>query len=229
VADRRIDVYLEAGAKKVFASAVDWPGWSRGGRSEEEALDALATHGTRYAKAVRLVRPAFRVPGDPAELRVVERLKGNASTDFGIPSQPVGTDDRRIDETELARLLTILDGAWEAYEKARAAARGVELRTGPRGGGRDLPRMLDHVLGAEEAYVGQLGARPPARTAAEAAAVKTLRATGRDVLTALVRGDDIENPRNTKSPWLPRYYVRRSAWHLLDHAWEIEDRAAPED
>jgi hypothetical protein len=227
VADRGIGVYLETGAKKVFASAVDWPGWSRGARSEGEALDALATYGTRYATAVRSVRPAFRAPGDASELRVVERLKGNASTDFGIPSLPAGRDDRPVDEAELARLLAILDGAWEAYEQARRAARGVELRTGPRGGGRDLPRMLDHVLGAEEAYVGQLGARPPTRAAAEAAAVKTLRARGRDVLTALVRGDDIEDPRNTKSPWVPRYYVRRSAWHLLDHAWEIEDRAVP--
>jgi hypothetical protein len=227
VANRGIDVFLEAGAKKVFASAVDWPGWSRGGRSEGEALDALAAYGMRYATAVRSVRPAFRLRGDPSELRVVERLTGNASTDFGIPSLPAGTDDRPIDEAELARVLAILDGAWDAYEQARRAARGVELRTGPRGGGRDLPRMLDHVLGAEEAYVGQLGARPPTRAAAAAAAVKTLRARGRDVLTALVRGDDIEDPRNTKSPWLPRYYVRRSAWHLLDHAWEIEDRAEP--
>jgi hypothetical protein len=228
VTDRTIDVYLEAGAKKVFASAVDWPGWSRGGRSEQEALDALATYGTRYAATVRSVRPAFRVPGDASELRVVERLKGNAGTDFGIPSLPAGTDGRAVDEAELARLLAILDGAWAAYDKARAAARGVELRTGPRGGGRDLEKMLDHVLGAEEAYIGQLGARPPRRAAGDAAAVQTLRARGRDVLTALVRGDDIENPRNTKSPWLPRYYVRRSAWHLLDHAWEIEDRAAPD-
>jgi hypothetical protein len=228
VPDHRIDVYLETGAKKVFASAVDWPGWSRGGRSEEEALGALATYGMRYAAAVRSVRPAFRVPGDPSELRVVGRLKGNASTDFGIPSLPAATDDRPVDEAELARLLAILDGAWEVYEKARAAARGVELRTGPRGGGRDLPRMLDHVLGAEEAYVGQLAAKPPKRAAGEVAAIRTLRARGRDVLAAVVRGDVIENPRNTKSPWLPRYYVRRSAWHLLDHAWEIEDRAAPD-
>jgi len=88
--------------------------------------------------------------------------------------------------------------------------------------------MLDHVLGAEEAYVGQLGARAPRRPESAEAAIEALRVRGREVLTARVRGDDIENPRNTKSPWLPRYYARRSAWHLLDHAWEIEDRAGPE-
>ncbi len=228
MADRTIDVYVETGDKKVFASALDWPGWSRGARSEEDALDALAAYGSRYGKAVASVRPAFRTPGDPSELHVVERLKGNANTDFGIPYLPARSDDRRIDEAELAQLLAILDGAWEAYEKARAAARGVELRKGPRGGGRDLEKILDHVLGAEEAYIGQLGARAPRRPAAAVAAISMLRERQREVLTARVRGDEIDNPRNTKSPWLPRYYVRRSAWHLLDHAWEIEDRAAPE-
>jgi hypothetical protein len=227
VADRTIDVYVEAGDKKVFASALAWPGWSRGARSEDEALDALAVYGPRYARAVRAVKPAFRVPEDTSELRVVERLRGDANTDFGIPHLPAGTDDRPIGGAELGRLLAILDGAWEAFEKARAAARGVELRKGPRGGGRDLKKMLDHVLGAEEAYIGQLGAKAPTRAAAEAAAIKAIRARGREVLTARARGTEIDNPRNTKSPWRPRYYVRRSAWHLLDHAWEIEDRAAP--
>jgi len=227
VADRTIDVYVEAGDKKVFASALDWPGWSRGARSEEEALDSLAAYGSRYAKTVRSVRPAFRIPGDASELHVVERLKGNANTDFGIPYRPARSDDRPIDEGELVRLVIILDGAWEAFGKARAAARGVELRKGPRGGGRDLEKMLDHVLGAEEAYIGQLGAKAPTRAAAEAAAIRAIRARGREVLTARARGTEIDNPRNTKSAWLPRYYVRRSAWHLLDHAWEIEDRAAP--
>jgi hypothetical protein len=228
VADQTIDVYVEAGDKKVFASALRWPGWSRGARSEDGALDALVAYGPRYARAVRAVKPAFRVPEDTSELRVVERLRGDANTDFGIPHLPAGTDDRPIGGAELGRLLAILDGAWEAFEKARAAARGVELRKGPRGGGRDLKKMLDHVLGAEEAYIGQLGAKAPTRAAAEAAAIKAIRARGGEVLTARARGAEIDNPRNTNSPWLPRYYVRRSAWHLLDHAWEIEDRARPE-
>jgi hypothetical protein len=227
-ADRRIDVYVEAGNKKVFASALDWPGWSRGGRSEEEALEVLAAYGSRYAKAVRSAKPAFRAPIDASELRVIERLEGNANTDFGIPYLPATSDGRPIERAELGRLLAILDGAWETFESARSAARGVKLRTGPRGGGRDLAKMLDHVLGAEEAYVGQLGARAPRRPATAAAAVEALRARQREVLTARVRGDAIDNPRNTKSPWLARYYARRSAWHLLDHAWEIEDRARPE-
>jgi hypothetical protein len=228
VADRTLDVYVEAGDKKVFASALDWPGWSRGARSEEDALAALVAYGPRYAKAVQSVKPAVRIPRSASELRVVERLQGNANTDFGIPYLPATSDDRPVDEEELSRLLGILDGGWTAFEGARSSARGVRLRTGPRGGGRDLEKMLDHVLGAEEAYIGQLGARAPRRPVAAAMAISALRDRQREVLTARVRGDEIDNPRNTKSIWLPRYYVRRSAWHLLDHAWEIEDRAAPD-
>jgi hypothetical protein len=25
----------------------------------------------------------------------------------------------------------------------------------------------------------------------------------------------------------PRYAIRRIAWHVLDHAWEIEDKSDP--
>lgn len=27
--------------------------------------------------------------------------------------------------------------------------------------------------------------------------------------------------------WPPRYAARRIAWHVLDHAWQIEDRSGP--
>jgi hypothetical protein len=35
-----------------------------------------------------------------------------------------------------------------------------------------------------------------------------------------------QGPRGGKR-WPARYAIRRSAWHALDHAWEIEDRAGP--
>ncbi len=52
-----------------------------------------------------------------------------------------------------------------------------------------------------------------------------VRATALDALTARARGKPIADPRQTKRPWSPRYYTRSSAWHALDHAWEIEDRS----
>jgi len=33
-----IPVYIESGAKKVFACAVDFPGWCRSGKDEASAL-----------------------------------------------------------------------------------------------------------------------------------------------------------------------------------------------
>ena len=86
--------------------------------------------------------------------------------------------------------------------------------------------MTGHVLEAEVAYLGALGSRypKPPRGRDEMAWVRQLALA---TLDAVVHDKPIENPRNTKRPWSPRYFIRRSAWHALDHAWEIEDRAKP--
>jgi hypothetical protein len=57
--------------------------------------------------------------------------------------------------------------------------------------------------------------------------MERLRAAFLAALKATARGEPVSNPRNTKKPWSPRYTIRRSAWHAMDHAWEIEDRAEP--
>lgn len=223
-------VYLEVGPRRTFACAVEWPGWSRGGRSEDEALAALFAYAPRYARAVKSSGVAFAAPRNAGDLRVVERLKGGAGTDFGVPSDTPKADLRPVAATELTRQSRLLKASWDAFDAAwrRADKAKVELRKGPRGGGRDLPKMEGHVLEAEEAYLAQLGSRvprlPDATLAERMAAV---RATALDALAARARGKPIADPRNTKRPWSPRYFVRRSAWHVLDHAWEIEDRSIP--
>ena len=52
-----------------------------------------------------------------------------------------------------------------------------------------------------------------------------MRETALAALEARAGGKPIDDPRQTKRLWSPRYTVRRSAWHALDHAWEIEDRS----
>jgi hypothetical protein len=219
-----VDVYLERGSKRVFAGAVAWPGWARAAKGDAAALEALLAYGPRYATALKGTRLTFRAPVSSDDLDVVERVKGTATTDFGAPDVAISRDREEVDEAELTRLLVILRASWRTLERAAQAAAGVELATGPRGGGRSLDKIVDHVLGADASYVGRLGAKVPAGD--EASRLEGVRATAIAAVETGVRDGVPEGPRGGKR-WTPRYFVRRSAWHLLDHAWEIEDRSTP--
>jgi hypothetical protein len=204
-------VYLEVGVERVFAGALDWPGWIRSGKDEALALEALAAAADRYAPVARAA--GFPLSAATADsLQVVERVKGSATTDFGAPGQPAKADSEPLRGKELERQLALLAAAWEALEKVVAGA-PAELRKGPRGGGRDRDKIVEHVLGAESAYASALGVklRAPAPTKA---AVKEFRA-------AIVAGLTADGGK-----WPARYALRRIAWHALFHAWEIEDRSS---
>jgi len=228
MADREpILVYVEVTPKRTFAAAVDWPGWCRSGRTRDEALEALVAYGPRYAKVVGK-RAGFAPPADFAGLKVSQRLKGGPTTEFGAPQVAPGGDRQPLGEVELKREITLLRAAWRAFDAALKRHAGVELRKGPRGGGRDQQRMASHVFDAEQGYLRQLGARPP-KAASEAtdADRRALRKAVVAALSARARDEPLDNPSGAKKRWLPRFYVRRAAWHALDHAWEIEDRAQP--
>src|SRR5712691_9655500 len=153
-----VEVYLEVGRKRAFAGALDWPGWCRSGRNEEAALEALAAFGPRYAKAMGArAAKGFAAPTDASSLRVVERLEGDATTDFGAPSIAPSADDRPLDDAELDRQVSLLRACWAALDRAARAARGKELRKGPRGGGRELDAIVRHVLGADAGYLSLIG------------------------------------------------------------------------
>ncbi len=223
-----VRVCLELGSKRVFASAVDWPGWSRSGRGEYEALRAFLACGPRYAAALDGSGLPFVVPDEMSDLAVVERHAGNSGTDFGVPSVGPAEDELPVGDAELERLVRILRAGWATFDRAAAHAAGITLRTGPRGGGRSLEKVVAHVLEAEQAYLGQLGARPERVTAAAPIAdvFARLRSDVLDALEARVHGRPLGRPSRVRTPWRPRIFVRRAAWHVLDHAWEIEDRAA---
>ena len=215
-------VYLERGDKRTFAGAVDWPGWSRSGKDDEQAVEALLAYAPRYARVVKRGGLKDQPPGDDATVDIVQRLSGGGGTDFGVPSEATRQDAEPLKGKELERQRALLEASWKAFDAAAGSAKGKRLRLGPRGGGRNVAKMTGHVLEAEIAYLGALGSRPPKAAAKDemAAVRKACIAT----LDAVANGRPIENPRNTKRPWSPRYFVRRSAWHALDHAWEIEDR-----
>ena len=218
---------LEVAPKRSFASALDWPGWSRGGRNEDEALDALLAYAPRYAAVAKRAKLSFRPPATTRGLDVLERIKGDGGTEFGVPGKRAASEDEPVSAADLRRLLALLQASWTAFDGAAKKAVGVELTKGPRGGGRELPKIIEHVRDAEVAYLGQLGSRAPAAAdETDAKPMALLRRAFAEALTAVATGEPLENPRNTRKPWTPRYTVRRSAWHVLDHAWEIEDRSS---
>jgi hypothetical protein len=220
-----IDVYLEIGQKRIFAGAINWPGWCRSGRDEESALQALVDYGARYARVVRAKEFKFRAPANASAFRVVERLKGNATTDFGAPDLAPTGDKLPIKDAELKRLQKILKACWRALDAAARSAEGKALRKGPRGGGRELDAVVRHVLGSEASYVSSLGWKVTQDETAELSEeLKRTRKAILEGLTAAAHGEIAERGPRGGIRWKPRYFVRRVAWHVLDHAWEIEDR-----
>ncbi|HEU4487775.1 MAG TPA: hypothetical protein VFS38_00650 [Actinomycetota bacterium] len=214
-------VFLEVGHKRVFACAIEWPGWARSGRDEEAALEALFAYAPRYARVLRGTRLGFQVPQDVSALAVVERLRGTATTDFGAPDVSPAADAKPVRDTDLRRFTTLFRACWRAFDRAAEAAENVELTKGPRGGGRDLEKIVDHVLGSDESYLSMIGAKAP-KGGPDGRAERVRRAVI-DGLDVAVRQGVPPGPRGGKR-WTPRYFVRRTVWHSLDHAWEIEDR-----
>jgi hypothetical protein len=220
-----VPVYLEVGSKRVFAAAVEWPGWCRAGRDEGDALASLVAYGQRYVQAAGSAARGLRLPKDVSGLKVVERLKGNATTDFGAPGIAPSSDAKPVSDADLKRLETLQRACWTAFDGAARAAASAVLRRGPRGGGRDLDAIVAHVLDADAAYLSGLGGAYHAPAGANA--MKQMRRDFLQTLRARAGGEVPVFTRRKSAPWTPRYAVRRSAWHALDHAWEIEDRAAP--
>ena len=168
----------------------------------------------------------FRPPATTRGIEIVERIRGDGGTEFGVPGKAAAAERDPIGAADLRRLLALLKASWSTFDSAAKKAVGVELTKGPRGGGRELPKIIEHVREAEVAYLGQLGSRAPAATDEDPTRpMARLRRTFADALTAVASGQPLDDPRNTRKPWTPRYAVRRSAWHVLDHAWEIQDRA----
>ena len=214
----RIGVAIETGAKRVFATAVEWPGWSRSGKTDEVALEALVAAAPRYALVASEAGEAFPAEPGVADLEIVERNPGDGGTDFGVPSRVTEHHRRPASAAEADRLRRLVAAAWTVFDRVAASA-PPDLRKGPRGGGRDRDRIVDHVLGADHAYCGVMGIRVAAPSRGDPQSVETMRSAMLDLLGRASDG----SPLNDRK-WPQRYAAGRIAWHALDHAWEIEDR-----
>ena len=195
-------VYLEKGKTWCFAAALDWPGWCRRGKGDESAVETLLSYRERYAAAIGEVPPA-------SEPEIIGVLEGARMADFGAPGEIGPWDEEAMAAGERDRQSGLLESSWDYFDRVVAAS-PESLRKGPRGGGRDRDRMVDHVREAERTYGRKFGVQVPPRTpwpdqrAAIAAAIRS----------------PAPDPK-----WPLRYAVRRVAWHVLDHAWEMEDRS----
>jgi hypothetical protein len=221
----KLEVYLEIGKKRVFAGAVDWPGWQRSGRDEDSALQALYSYTQRYNDVLSQAGLEFHSPSGPTDFKVIERLEGDSTTDFGAPGKIPSSDSQPLDESQLDHLKEILQACWAAFDRVVSAAQGVELRQGPRGGGRDREKIIRHVLGADGAYISKLGVKFKLDEDGDPQ-VELVRIR-QAILNALTLSNLAQIPPTGPrggAHWPPCYFVRRSAWHVLDHAWEIEDR-----
>jgi hypothetical protein len=211
-------VYVEVGKKRVFACALDWPGWCRSGRDEGLALDALSSSASRYAVVTRDAGVPFPVEVG-GTFEVVERLPGDATTDFGAPGKIATSDTEPLTPQAAERLGALVAASWRVFDRVVAGA-PAELRKGPRGGGRDRDKIVAHVLGAEASYARMLGIRLSEPRIDDTHAIQALRGGIADALRNARGGAPVR-----ERGWPPRYAARRIAWHVIDHTWEIEDRS----
>lgn len=222
------DVYVETGPKRVFAGSLQWPGWCRSGKTEQNALEQLVAYGPRYRTDLGSVATKLNPPTNVAELRIVEWLAGGSGTDFGVPSATPDYDRNDLEPSELEQVIRLLRAAWDRFDVVAEKAVGVNLRLGPRGGGRSLDKIVGHVYEAEAAYAYAMGSLANKRSSPLIAEdMENVRDTFIEVLTLLVNGEAPPRTPRRAPLWDHRYAIRRSVWHTLDHAWEIEDRSEP--
>jgi len=212
----KLRLATEQGKRRTFATALDWPGWCRSGRGETAAIETLLSYAPRYAFVVAGAGTDLPVTFD---IVVEERLAGGTGTDFGAPTVPADDETRPISAEEAERLARIMERCWWTFDRVATGA-PESLRKGPRGGGRDRSMIVEHVVEAERGYARRLGVRHRPFAPDDTEALAALRG---DILVVLRAPSD--GAPVVEKGWTVRFAARYMAWHLLDHAWEIEDRS----
>jgi hypothetical protein len=216
-------VTLEIGpkGKRVAAVAPDWPGLERGDKTEEAAIELVQTYLPRYAPVATLagMGASFAaIDAGSAAVDVIERYPGTGSTDFWGISFAFSDNDRQAMSSEaLERDLTLLQACWAFFDATRTRV-SAEMQKGPRGGGRDRDHIVRHTLNVEQDWATKLGLRSPEGALLTDDGLRAHRVAYLDA----IRTFHAENkPART---WPLRYLIRHTAFHTLDHAWEMEDK-----
>ena len=206
--------------KRSVAFGIDWPGWSRGAKSAELALETLESYRERYRPIADLagLEREFDTAGP---LEIIEEKVGTGSTDFwGISFSPSATEHGPMSEAELERGITLLRACWGFFDGVTARV-SPEMRKGPRGGGRDRDRIIRHTIRTEsEDFAKQVGIRIPEEGALTPDGLRQHR----EAYIAAMRAYNAGQVERRMRSWTLPFLIRHSAYHTLDHAWEMEDK-----
>ncbi len=215
----QLRVMLEIGpkGKKVAAVAPDWPGLERGAKTEEAAIERLQSYLPRYAQVAKLAG----MDGEFAAITtvdVVEHYPGNGSTDFwGISFAFSSIDRQDVSSAALERELTLMQACWAFFDDVRLRV-SAEMQKGPRGGGRDRDHIAGHTLRVEYEWAAKVGVLIPQ----DAMLIDEGLQAHRDAYCNAIRTFHSEG--KMARTWPLRYLIRHTAYHTLDHAWEMEDK-----
>jgi hypothetical protein len=227
-----IRVTLEIGpkGKKVVAVAADWPGLERGATTGEAAIERLLSYVPRYAPVAKLAGMEAKFATSTTSttgsaVDVVEHYPGTGSTDFwGISFAFSGIDQQVMSGEALERELTLMRACWGLFDDVRSRV-SAEMQRGPRGGGRDRDRIVRHTIFTEQDWAKKLGVLTPQGTPQEAQeAMLTDEGLNahRDAYCNAIRA--LHSQNKMARTWPLRYLIRPTAFHTLDHAWEMEDK-----
>ena len=210
---------LEIGpkGKRVVAVASDWPGLSRGAKTEDDAVERLHAYLPRYAPVAKLAGMDAQFAAS-ANVDVVERYSGVGSTDFwGISFAFSEIDRQAMSSGELERELTLLQACWAFFDGVRSRV-SAEMARGPRGGGKDRDRIVRHTLISELDMAKKVGLREPPESMLTEEGIEAHR----DIYCNTIRAFHAEG--KMARSWPLRYLIRHTAFHTMDHAWEMEDK-----
>lgn len=219
---KELRVTLEMGPKgrKVVAVSPDWPGLERGAATMDAAIERILAYVPRYAIVAKLagLEAAF---GNLKNIDVVEQYPGSGSTDFwGISFAFSSIDRQTMSAKELERELTLMQACWTFFDSVRARV-SAEMKRGPRGGGRDRDQIVRHIIANEMNWAKMLGL--PAK--------ENVVLTGevihdhREAYCQAIRDYHSQGKLAGKvAKWPLRYLIRHTAYHTLDHTWEMEDK-----
>ncbi len=216
----RVTIEVGPKGKKVIAVAQDWPGLERGAKTEELALERLQAYLPRYAPIAALAGMDGEFAANTA-LNIVEHYPGVGSTDFwGISFAFSSIDQQPMSSEELERELTLMRACWSFFDVVRARV-SAEMQKGTRGGGKDRDDIVRHTLYAELQWAKMIGVLTPG---AEMLTDEGLTAHRAAYCTAIRAYHAQGKPAGKLAKWPLRYLIRHTAYHALDHSWEMEDK-----